>query len=319
MSKYIFFIIPIFLFVACQEKEQRSDAYGNFEATTILVSSEAKGELLFLDVEEGKRLQTGQLVGLVDTTQLHLQRQQIRASIGTLPQKLRSSLQEIEVLKEQKANLIRERDRVKRLLEKKAATPKQLDDLNGEIEVVEQRIKAIEEQTQTANRAILAEKEPMLAQIDLINEQIRQSYIYNPVAGTVLTKLAEPSEIVGFGAPLYRIGRLDTMTLRAYISGVQLQQIQLGQEIEVLIDEGEEGYQTFTGTISWIASEAEFTPKTIQTKEERVNLVYAIEAKVPNPGGRLKIGMPAELNFGVQPQEVASQEQSTTNKPTTNN
>jgi HlyD family secretion protein len=296
MYKYLIFLFPILL-VSCQEEKQLSDAYGNFEATATTISSEANGRLLFLHVEEGQQLASNQLVALVDTTQLHLQRQQIRATIGTLPQKLRNTLADIEVLNNQKANLIRERNRVQRLVAKKAATSKQLDDLNGQIEVVDRQIEAIRSQTQTGNRAILSEKEPLLAQIAVINQQISKAYIHNPIAGTVLTKLAEAHEVVGMGVPLYRIGQLDTMTLRFYVDAVQLQTLQLGQEVEVLIDQGTDGYSSLNGQISWIANQAEFTPKTIQTKEDRVNLVYAVKALVPNENGVLKIGMPAEVNF----------------------
>ncbi|MFT5169088.1 MAG: HlyD family secretion protein [Saprospiraceae bacterium] len=297
MSRSSIFIIAIILFTSCKEQVTLSDAYGNFEATPTTVSAEANGRLLFLKVEEGQQLKAATLIALVDTTQLDLQRKQIQATINTLPQKLRTDLADIEVMKNQKANLTRERDRVKRLVEKKAATPKQLDDINGEIDVVEKRISAIQSQTQTTNRSILSEKGPMLAQIDVVNEQIRKSYIYNPIDGTVLTKLTEPFEMVGMGSPLYRIAELDTMTLRFYTSAVQLQQVKLGEHIEVLVDNGTTGYNTLTGIVSWISEQAEFTPKTIQTKEDRVNLVYAVKAKVANPNGLLKIGMPAEVNF----------------------
>jgi membrane fusion protein YbhG len=297
MSRISIFIFAIILFSSCKEEVTLSDAYGNFEATSTTVSAEANGRLLFLEAEEGQHLKAGTLIALVDTTQLDLQRKQIQATINTLPQKLRNDLADIEVLKNQKANLIRERDRVKRLVEKKAAIPKQLDDMNGEIDVIEKRIDAIQSQTQTANRSILAEKGPMLAQIDVVNEQIRKSYIYNPIDGTVLTKLTEPSEMVGIGSPLYRIADLDTMTLRFYASAVQLQQVKLGEDIEVLVDNGTSGFTTLKGIVSWISEQAEFTPKTIQTKEDRVNLVYAVKAKVANPDGYLKIGMPAEVNF----------------------
>ena len=297
MSRLTIFIFTILFFSSCQKQEVLSDAYGNFEATITMVSAEANGRLLFLKAEEGQKLEAGALVALVDTTQLHLQRKQIQATINTLPKKLRTDLADIEVLKNQKANMTRERDRLKRLVEKKAATPKQLDDLNGEIEVVEKKINAIQSQTQTANRSILAEKGPMLAQIDIVNEQIRKSYIYNPIDGTVLTKLTEPFEMVGVGSPLYRIGQLDTLTLRFYASAVQLQDLKIGQTLEVLIDKGVQDYETLKGEISWISDQAEFTPKTIQTKEDRVNLVYAVKAKVANPDGLLKIGMPAEVNF----------------------
>lgn len=300
MSKYMILILATLLATGCSNKADLADAYGNFEATTVTIGSEAQGRLLSLNVTEGTDLKAGQLVGIVDTTQLHLQKLQIEANINTLPAKLRNTLADIEVLKKQKANLIRERDRVARLVEKKAATTKQLDDIIGQIEVVEKQVNAIRSNTQTGNRAILSQKEPLLAQIDVLNEQIRRSYIYNPVDGTVLTKLSESQEIVGPGAPLYRIGRLDTLDLRIYADAVQLQSVRLGQTIEVLVDEGADAYRKLEGRVSWISEQAEFTPKSIQTKEDRVNLVYAIKARVPNPDGLLKIGMPAEVNFGQQ-------------------
>lgn len=305
MNRYIIFsILSLVFFIACEETETRSDAYGNFEAITVLVSAEANGQLLDFRIKEGQRISTGSLVGLIDTTLLHLQRKQVQATIGTLPRQLKNSLAEIEVLRRQAANLERERDRVADLLANKAATPKQLDDLNGELGVIAKRIVAVSANTQTANGAILSQKEPLLAQLDLINEQIRRAYCYNPVSGTVLTKMAEAGEMVRNGSPLYRIGRLDTMTLRAYAGSVALQELALNNSVEVLIDEGSEQYRKLAGIVSYISDQAEFTPKTIQTKEDRVNLVYAFELKVPNPDGRLKIGMPAEVNFSPSANET---------------
>jgi len=297
MSRILIFLSLVLLLSACEEEVQRSDAFGNFEATSTTVSAEANGKLLFLKAEEGQPLNAGQLIALVDTTQLHLQRKQIQATINTLPKKLRTAIADVEVLKNQKANLSRERDRVQRLVAKKAATTKQLDDINGQLDVIDKQVRAIESQTQTANRSILAEKGPMVAQIAVVNEQIRKCYIYNPIGGKVLTKLAESYEFVGMGSPLYRIADLDTMTLRFYASSQQLQQVAIGKTIQVLVDNGAEGYQSLEGSITWIAEQSEFTPKTIQTKEDRVNLVYAVKAKVANPDGLLKIGMPAEVNF----------------------
>ncbi len=297
MNKLIQLSLILLLLSACQEEEERSDAYGNFETTTTTISAESSGKLLYLNVEEGRQVVADQLVAIVDTTALHLQRKQIDATIRTLPQKVRNAIADIDVINNQKANLLRERDRVDRLVKKKAATPKQLDDLNGQIEVLEKRIAAIRSATETANRSVLSAKGPLLAQRDIISDRIRRSYIYNPVTGTVLTKFKEPSEIVGAGMPLYRVGNLETMTLRFYASAVQLQQVALGDAIDVLIDAGQDSMTTIHGQVFWIAEQAEFTPKTIQTKEERVNLVYAIKAAVPNPDGRLKIGMPAEVNF----------------------
>lgn len=290
-------LISASFFWTCSNNQDPSDAYGNFEATTITISSEANGKLLSFNIEEGQRLEKGISVGLVDTTALALQKQQVLATIGTLPKKLRNTLADIEVLENQIANVTRERDRIQRLVDKKAATTQQLDDLNGKIDVLQKQITAIKSQTTTANRAILAEKEPMYAQLALIDEQIRRAQINNPVTGTVLTKLAEPHEMVAIGKPLYRIGKLDTMTLRFYIDATQLQSLKVGTPIQVLIDEGRTGFKELGGTISWIADQSEFTPKTIQTKEDRVNLVYAVKALVPNTSGLLKIGMPAEINF----------------------
>jgi HlyD family secretion protein len=285
------------LISSCKEKDPLSDAYGNFEAVPTTISSEANGSLLYLNVEEGSFIPAGKLVAIVDTTTLHLQKEQIQATINSLPRKLRNSLAEIAVTKDQIANATRERDRIARLVEKKAATQKQLDDLNGEIEVLQARIKAIRDQTEMGNTSILSEKEPLLAQISIIENQLRKAYVHNPISGTVLTKLSEPHEVVGMGTPLYRIGNLDTITLRFYADAIALQDIALGHKIQVLTDDGKQGYHEQEGVIYWISDEAEFTPKSIQTKEDRVNLVYAVKASVPNSDGRLKMGMPAEVNF----------------------
>lgn len=303
-------VVTLFLFSACKEETKTSDAYGNFEAVSTIVASEANGRLLFLKVEEGQKLEKGTLVALVDTTNLYLQKLQLQAMLQTLPQKTKDASPDIAVLEDQKRNLLREIDRVEKLVKDKAATPKQLDDLEGELVVVNQRIQAAISQTQIANRGILSEQEPIKAQIATLEENIRKSYVYNPVSGTVLTKLAEPSEVVGFGTPLYKIANLDYLDLRAYASGIQLQDIKIGQKVKVLIDAPEDAFHELSGEITWIAENAEFTPKTIQTKEERVNLVYAFKVRVPNDG-KLKIGMPAEVQFKDLP--VDSGKKSTTN------
>ena len=287
---------------SCKKTDAAADAYGNFEATETVVSAEGNGRLLFLQVEEGQRLQAGELVALIDTSQLHLQKLQLLALINTLPKKLRVAEPDIAVLEDQKRNLLREHDRVEKLLADKAATPKQLDDLNGEIVVINQRIEAAKSQTQIANRGILSEQEPLRAQIATIEDKLLKCYVRNPVAGTVMTKLAEPSEVVGFGTPLYKIANLDYLELRAYASAVQLQGVETGQEVSVLIDAGEQGYHDLPGKVIWISSESEFTPKTIQTKEERVNLVYAFKVRVKNDG-QLKIGMPGEVVFNINQHE----------------
>ncbi|MDW3649540.1 MAG: HlyD family efflux transporter periplasmic adaptor subunit [Bacteroidia bacterium] len=291
------YLILIFLFIACEGEERRSDAYGNFEADIVTVSAETAGKLLTLSVEEGARLTAGEKVALIDTTALYLQKLQLLANIRSLSSKTLKVEPEIKVLLDRRSNLEREKNRVEELLKNKAATPKQLDDLNGELKVIDQQIAASRQNAKNTNAGILSGADPIRAQIALIEEQISRSQIKNPIDGTVLNKLAEGSEVVGMGSPLYRIASLDPLILHAYASSTDLQNASLGQEVEVLIDEGAEGFRPLKGSLSWISAQAEFTPKTIQTKEERVSLVYALKVRVPNPDGKLKIGMPAEVNF----------------------
>ena len=296
MNRYILPILLVFALFSCKPENDTADAYGNFETREIIVSSEANGRLLHLDVEEGAQLAEGALVGVVDTAQLHLRLLQLQARIRAIRNKTRTVDEQLKVMKEKEDNLIRERNRVEALLEDQAATPKQLDDINGQIIVLRQEMIAIREQNEEYNRSILSEIAPLRAEVDLIRDQISDAYIRNPVEGTVLVKLVEATEMVTAGKPLYRIGDMKEMELRAYISGARLPNIELGQVVKVRIDDGREGFHHFEGRISWIASRAEFTPKNIQTKDERVHLVYAFKVKVENDG-RLKIGMPGEVVF----------------------
>ena len=300
MEKYIITLLAltIILFSSCKKEEKTADAYGNFEAITTTVSTEANGKLLLLDIEEGQTIKKGQLVALVDTSQLVLQKQQLQARIKAVRSKTQDPSPQIDILKEQKKSLIREQKRVEDLLADKAATPKQMDDINAQIGVMDKRIRSAKRQANLANTGILSEIAPILAQIKVLDEQINRCYVKNPIDGTVLTKLAEKSEITGFGRPLYRIANLQNITLRAYISGTQLGTVKLNQKVNVLTDAANGEMNSHEGTVSWIAEKSEFTPKTIQTKEERVNLVYAIKIKVEN-NGSLKIGMPGEVNFGT--------------------
>lgn len=285
------------LATACQESVDQADAYGNFEATEIVVSAEGAGKILRFDVEEGQPLRAGQLVGLIDTVALHLRREQLRAGIQAVRQKTQDAQPQIEVLQEQRRNLVRERDRIVALLKDQAATPQQLDGINGQIKVVDEQIDAAGAQVQIANRGILAEVAPLEAQIRQLDDQIRRCYIVNPIDGTVLVKMVEPNEMTNAGMPLYKIADLRKMTLRAYVTGTQLPHLRLGQNVTVLIDETQTENRAYSGVITWIADEAEFTPKIVQTKEERVNLVYAIKIEVLNDEGRLKVGMPGEVRL----------------------
>jgi HlyD family secretion protein len=259
----------------------------------VLISAESNGKITFFNIEEGDRLKAGQLVAITDTLQLHLKKAQLEASIRAIQNKTQDVQAQIDVLEEQKKTIQREVRRVEALVKEEAATQKQLDDLQGELEIVEKRINATRTQLETNNSGLLSEIEPLKVQIAQIEDQIDKCKIINPVNGTVLGKYAEPGEITTFGRPLYKIADLDKITLRAYVSETQLAAIKIGQEMVVRIDDGEH-YKTEKGKLTWISDEAEFTPKEIQTKEARVNLVYAIKVVLPNDGA-FKIGMPGEI------------------------
>ncbi|MEH0154557.1 HlyD family efflux transporter periplasmic adaptor subunit [Limibacter armeniacum] len=277
-------------------KNDKSDAYGNFEATSVTVSAKGSGELVQFKVEEGMVLKANSVVGLIDTVQLHLEKLQLEARLEALDDKLNDAAPEIAILLEKKRNMERERERTKALIAAKAATQKQLDDYDGEIQVIDQQITSTKRQISIANRSILSERKPLEAQIKVLENRIKDHQVTNPIEGVVLSKFVEPAEFVMQGAPLYKIANLNTLKVKAYASATLLQQVKLNDKVTVLVDDGKENYRQLEGVISWIASEAEFTPKTIETKEERVNLVYALDVKVKNDGS-LKIGMPAEVVF----------------------
>jgi len=293
-------IIPILGFAislsACLDNSDIADAYGNFEATEILISSEANGKLLEFNLVEGDEFEAGQRIGLVDTIPLYLKKKQLQARIEALNTKTLNIPSQINVLIERKSVIERERQRIKNLFNEGAATQKQLDDINGEIDVINKELKANKERLETNNRGLLSEILPIEWQIEEINDQINKAILTNPVDGIVLNKYAEQYEIVNYGKPLYQIANLNALFLRAYVGGDFLNQIKLGQNVKVYIDEGKDNLKEYNGVISWISEKAEFTPKIVQTKEERVNLVYAVKIGVENDGS-IKIGMPGELKF----------------------
>lgn len=280
------------LLIGCSN-DQKADGYGNFEATEVSVSAEANGKLQFLDIEEGQLVEKGAVSGLVDTLQLNLNKQQLLATKATVASKSGGVWSQVEVLNQELANVITEQERVQNMFAENAATQQQLDQANSRVDVLKKQIKNVE----TQNSPIVNEGKAIAAQVALIEEQIARSRITNPINGTVLSKYAEPGEIVSFGKPLYKIADLNHMELRVYVSETELSNIKIGQEVTVKVDSGE-SMKAFNGRISWISSSAEFTPKIIQTKEERVNLVYAVKVVVKNDGG-LKIGMPAEMWINV--------------------
>ena len=312
MKKIFFGIAAIIslLISGCNSNENEFDASGTFEADETIVSSEIPGKILTFNVEEGMHLVKDSVVGTVDATNIDLQQQQVEASINALNEKTANVNPQIELLQNQLAvqqsqldNLLHERTRIENLLKADAATTKQLDDLNAQIDVVkksmtvtQQQINVRKNDVATQNRSILSEAEPLRKRVAQLQDQVQRANIVNPVNGTVITKYAETGEVTSSGKALYKIADLSELDLRAYVTGVQLPTIKLGQQVKVMIDQGEKKYKEYTGNIIWMSDKAEFTPKTIQTKEERANLVYAIKVKVKNDGF-LKIGMYGEVKL----------------------
>ena len=311
--KHILFIalIAISMLTACKNGNGNADASGTFEANEVIVSAESSGKLISFTVEEGQLIAKDSVVGTVDATNISLQKEQVESSIQALGEKTADVSPQVKLLENQLAvqqsqlnNLLHEQGRIQNLLKQDAATGKQLDDINAQVDVAKRSMNVTRQQIQvqqnnvaTQNRSIISEGKPLQKRVAQLEDQLKKTTIVNPVAGTVLTKYAEQGEITSTGKALYKIADLSTITLRAYITGTQLSQVKLGQTVKVLVDDGAKKYKEFTGTITWISDKAEFTPKTIQTKDERANLVYATKIKVKNDG-YLKIGMYGEVKFG---------------------
>ncbi len=274
---------------SCGNGNDKADGYGNFEATEITVSAENNGKLEMFNIEEGQQLKKDFFIGYIDTIPLSLKQDQLKVLKDVTVSKSKGVLSQINVLNAQLATAKINQARIANLIKDNAATQKQLDDINGEINVIKQQIVSIEIQ----NAPVVNELKNIDVQIKQVEDQIKKSKIINPINGTVLIKYAEPQEITSFGKPLYKIADLNTMQLRVYVSEPQLESLKIGQEVTIKID-SKTGLKSYKGVVAWIASEAEFTPKIIQTKDERVALVYAVKINVKNDGG-LKIGMPAEM------------------------
>ncbi|HLP29097.1 MAG TPA: HlyD family efflux transporter periplasmic adaptor subunit [Candidatus Didemnitutus sp.] len=283
-------------FISCSGTKDEFDATGTFESVETIISAEVAGRLDSFAVEEGQTVAAGQLVGTIDTTQLSLKKHQIQAQIDALLTRRPESNVQMASLNEQIRSAIRERDRVERLLRSDAATQKQVDDATTQVNVLTRQLDALRSSLATTTSGLESETRPLLSQISQINDQLTKSKIIVPLNGLVLTSYAEQFEMTGPGKPLFKMADVSTMILRAYVTGDQFSQIKLGQNVQVLVDKGANDYTTYKGTITWLSSKAEFTPKTIQTKDERANLVYAIKISVPNDG-KIKIGMYGEVRF----------------------
>ena len=289
----LLYLLTAGILISCNNNNDQSDAYGNFEGTEITISAETTGKISFLKIYEGEDLNMGRLVGLIDTSSLYLRKKQLLAQADIIRARRPSITAQIDVLREQKENAQHELDRFKKLAEQGAATEKQVDDIRNQISVFEKQIRQIE----TQNQPIVTELRNVEVQIEQIRKQIEDAQIKVPINGKVLLKLKEAHEFVTPGMPLFKMADLDTLILRAYINGGQLDEVKSGDEVTVLIDDTKKEYHRKKGVITWIADQAEFTPTGIKTKDERVDLVYAIKIAVANPDGMLKIGMPGEVLF----------------------
>jgi HlyD family secretion protein len=276
----------------CSGNSDIADAYGNFEATEIIVSSEANGKVISSKLENGICLKAGEQVAQVDTVSLFLKYRQLLAAKNEITVNTRDVLSQIDVLNEQKNSLIIEQKRIENLIADSAATSKQYDDVVGRIKVIDRQVDGV----RAKNMAVLSKLEALNVQIEDVQYELSKCKITNPINGTVLQKYIEPYELVIKGKSLYKIANMEQLELKAYVDGIQLGQIKIGQKVKVYIDKSKQENKELEGVISWISDNAEFTPKIIQTKEERVKLVYAIKVTVKNDGS-IKIGMPGEVKF----------------------
>lgn len=296
--------------ISCKSGNGDFDASGTFEANEVIVSAETAGKILDFAAEEGTKLEKNQVAVVIDPTNLQLQSEQVEASINALGEKtsdlspyIRTLEQQIEIQKTQVSALERERTRFSNLLKEDAATGKQLDDIETQLKVAKEQLALSQRQLDqqkatigTQNRSVLSEQAPLSKRKAQIDDQLNRTKVMNPVAGTVLTSYAEAGEMTAPGKALYKVADLTVMDLRAYISGDQFAQVKIGQTVKVFIDNGKDDYKEIPGTISWISDKAEFTPKTIQTKDERAHLVYATRIRVKNDGS-MKVGMYGEVKF----------------------
>ena len=288
-------VLTTFLF-SCSNGDGDFDATGTFESEEVIVSSEAMGRLVMFDVDEGVILKQNQIVGVVDTTQLYLKKKQLQSTIKAVLSKQPDIATQLASLQKQIETAETEQKRIESLVKSNAATTKQLDDVNSQLEVLRKQYNATKSSLTITRQGMQSETLPLFAQVEQIEDQINKSIIKNPVDGTVLTRYAKQDEITSNGKALYKIANLSEMTLRAYINGNQLGQIKLGKNVKVFVDKSNGEQKEMSGDIYWVSSKAEFTPKTIQTKDERANLVYAIKVRVKNDG-YLKIGMYGEIKF----------------------
>ncbi|MBC8617523.1 MULTISPECIES: HlyD family secretion protein [Parabacteroides] len=296
LSSYTLIATALLGLAACNRGDGNFDATGTFEATEILVSSEANGKIMELNIEEGDRLDAGAMVGYIDSTQLYLKKMQLSAGLRSVDIRKPDIRKQIAALEQQIATARTEQQRMENLVKAKAGNQKQVDDIVNNIKYLQKQLDAQYSTLNKTTGGADAEAESILYQIMQLDDQLQKSRIVTPQAGTVLVKYAEPGEVTAAGKPLYKIADTDLLYLRAYITADQLSTLKQGQTVRVFADYGADEQREYPGTITWISDKSEFTPKGIQTKDERANLVYAIKIAVKNDG-YLKIGQYGETVF----------------------
>lgn len=297
MKAYLFLGLGLsFVLLACGNNDIPYDASGVFETTEVIVSAQATGELLSFTVEEGMNVKADEKLGYVDTLQLALKKKQLTATLAATDSKWLDEKRQSASLRQQIINLERERKRFGDLLEADAATEKQVDELDYQIDVLKRQLSATEEQLNSHNKSLDGQCLSLEAQLAQLEDQIEKSVVSSPVSGTVISKYAEPGEFVQPGKSLFKVANLEKMKLRIYITADQLTMLKIGQKVKVYADKGQDERQEYEGVVSWISDKAEFTPKTIQTRDERANLVYAVKVSVRNDGF-IKRGMYGDVKF----------------------
>lgn len=294
-SKFAYLGLAVLL-TACENKGNEYDASGIFETTEVIVSAKSNGEIKEFNLEEGQQVAQAETIGYIDTTQLFLKKKQLIANLQSTESQLLDKDQQLATLRQQIAIQKREQSRYEKLVKADAANRKQLDDILYQIEVLEKELAATAEKLLSSNSSISNQSASLRAQTAQIDDQIKNALIVSPVSGTILTKYAEPGEYATPGKALFKVGAIENMKLRAYLTADQLTGLQLGQAVKVYADQGKSDRKEYAGILIWISDQAEFTPKTIQTRDERSNLVYAIKVAVKNDG-YIKRGMYGEIKF----------------------
>lgn len=294
--KTIYYLLMLVLFASCGNNKNKFDATGAFEATEVIISSEANGRIMQFDVEEGNLLSAGTLIGYIDSTQLYLRKMQLMAGRKSIESRKPDIRKQIAAIEQQITTARIEQQRMENLVKAKSANQKQLDDITESIKLLQKQLAAQQSALLKTTSGADNDAESFDYQVMQLEDQLQKCSLFNPLTGTVLVKYAEANEVTAAGKPLYKIANMETLFLRAYITADQLSQLKMGQQVKVYSDFGSDNRREYPGIITWVSDKSEFTPKGIQTKDERANLVYAVKISVKNDG-YLKIGQYGEVVF----------------------